>query len=162
VSVDGECFAVQGTSSWKIGAQGGDVGQVRQVDRGDGQAVLSLVDRQRRLERPARAVEVAEGPSGDLEWIPVENSSADGLDRIGGLGRKLWDGLWAGELKLPYDRGSRPMRLVVREFEVLLGDSDAPSGGTDSFIAAPSTQKPGYSSGTELRRRLVYADVIEI
>lgn len=107
-------------------------------------------------------VEVAEGPSGDLEWIPVENSSADGLDRIGGLGRKLWDGLWAGELKLPYDRGSRPMRLVVREFEVLLGDSDTPPGGIASSIAAPSSTKPGYSPNTELRRRLVYADVIEI
>ena len=103
-------------------------------------------------------VETATGPEGDLEWIPADDSDTVGLDRIGGLGKKLWDGLWAGEVKLPFARGVRPMRLVIREYEVLIGDGGLkviPEEGddVDSMMVGETT---------ELRRRLVYADVIEI
>ena len=103
-------------------------------------------------------IETATGPEGDLEWVPADDSDTVGLDRIGGLGNKLWDGLWAGEVKLPFARGARPMRLVIREYEVLIGD-----GGFKAMpIEGDDVDSIMVGETTELRRRLVYADAIEI
>jgi hypothetical protein len=107
-------------------------------------------------------VETATGPAGDLEWIPAEDSDTVSIDRLGGFGSKLWDGLWAGEIELPEPRGTMPMRLVVREFEVLLGDGSGPPAGFDTDGATLEEIQMAGMSNPELRRRLVYADVVEI
>ncbi|MCB0714115.1 MAG: hypothetical protein KDD67_17455 [Ignavibacteriae bacterium] len=103
-------------------------------------------------------IETATGPEGDLEWIPADDSDTVGLDRIGGLGKKLWDGLWAGEVELPVARGSQPMRLVIREYEVLIGDG----GLKAKWEEGDDKDSVMVGETTELRRRLVYADAIEI
>ena len=107
-------------------------------------------------------LETATGPDGDLEWIPAEGENSWGVDRIGGLGSKLWNGLWAGEIELPFDRGSQPARLVIREFEVLLGDGDTPPENFDIDGATVQEMQLAGSLNPDLRRRLVYADVVEI
>ena len=107
-------------------------------------------------------VETATGPDGDLEWIPADGNNSANIDRISGIGSKLWDGLWAGEIKLPFDRGSQPARLVIREFEVLLGDGSSPA---ENFGIDGATMEEIQMAGAlnpDLRRRLVYADVVEI
>lgn len=105
-------------------------------------------------------VETATGPIGDLEWIPAEDFDTVALDRLGGLGQKMWDGLWTGEVTLPHDRGSQPMRLVVREYEVLLGDGTKLPDGFD--LDGATMDEIRNAPEPELRRRLVYADAIEI
>ena len=105
-------------------------------------------------------VETATGPEGDLEWIPADDFDTVALDRLGGLGQKLWDGLWTGEVLLPFERGSRPMRLVLREYEVLLGDGTKLPDGFD--IDGATMDEIRTAPEPELRRRLVYADAIEI
>ncbi len=107
-------------------------------------------------------VETATGPDGDLEWIPAEGENSWGIDRIGGLGSKLWSGLWAGEIELPFDRGSQPARLVIREYEVLLGDGDSPPDNFDIDGATLQEIQLAGSLNPDLRRRLVYADVVNI
>lgn len=107
-------------------------------------------------------VETATGPDGDLEWIPADDSESVSIDRLGGFGSKLWDGVWAGEVRLPEPRGTQPMRLVVREFEVLLGDGAGPPEGFDTDGATMEEIQMAGMSNPELRRRLVYADVVEV
>jgi hypothetical protein len=106
------------------------------------------------------SVETGSGPEGDLQWIPADNFDEVRLDRIGGLGQKLWDGVWGGEVLLPAARGSMPMRLVIREYEVLLGDGTLLPPGFD--VDGATLEELRKAPKPELRRRLVYADAIQV
>ncbi len=79
--------------------------------------------------------------SGDLGWVPVPNGTF-ALEIP--TRRRGATQVWTGEVELPEPRGSRPFRLVIREYERHLFME------TDN---APSSQ---------VVRRLVYADVLEI
>ena len=98
------------------------------------------------LSRPPPAlavgVEVNLGEQTAPLWIPMASAELTGSrDTSQGVGATVW----RGDIRLPLARGSRAMRLSVREYEVL--PADVPGGD----IAA-----------TTLARRLVYADVIGI
>jgi hypothetical protein len=60
---------------------------------------------------------------------------------------------WTGAVTLPRDRGSAPLRLVVREYEWYASDAnqDAPVGAPVAMMAIQPRA-----------RRIVYADALEI
>jgi hypothetical protein len=70
---------------------------------------------------PTGAVEVTverriEGVPGDLGWQPVSAPQALSPQQL-----STGDGYWRGTVDLGVDRGSEPLRLVVREFEAIGG-----------------------------------------
>ena len=78
---------------------------------------------------------------GDLGWVPGKEFE---------LKRNNASNSWGGAVTLPAARGSKPMRLVFKEYELFKADS---KGGPGSQGTADLT---AYGS------RLVYASVIEI
>jgi hypothetical protein len=75
------------------------------------------------------------GGSGDLAWVPA---SVTRLNPVRALGDP--DTLWTATITLPLARGSRPMRLLIEEYETYT--TDQPSGSQQS--------------------RLVYADILNL
>ncbi len=75
----------------------------------------------------------------DLAWVPAG-------DRVVKLQRVRGEALWRGEVTLPARRGEKPMRLVLKEYEVFTGVEPS-----ITHVQAP-----------EYNRRLVYADAIEV
>jgi hypothetical protein len=82
---------------------------------------------------------------GDLGWVPVPNSVVQLTPRPLSDTRVLW----TGKAVLPEERGSKPFRLIFKEYETFVSDGPA---STRATIAA--------ARGTE--RRLVYADAMEV
>jgi hypothetical protein len=73
--------------------------------------------------------------SGALAWIPASITRLEPVKPL--LGK---DALWAAQIQLPAARGSRPMRLLIQEYEIYA--TDEPEG------------RP--------QPRLVYADVLSL
>jgi len=73
--------------------------------------------------------------SGDLAWIPASLTRLNPVKPF--LGQ---DTLWTAQINLPAPRGSRPMRLLIEEYETY------------------ATDQPGGPSQT----RLVYADILNV
>jgi len=63
--------------------------------------------------------------------------------------------VWTGQVTLPEPRGTRPFRLVIKEYEWFLADEPG-----EGF--APSPSVPLTHAPTPKARRLVFADAIEI
>jgi len=82
---------------------------------------------------------------GDLRWVPVPNSIVQLTSRILSDTRVLW----TGKVTLPEERGSRPFRLIIKEYEAFVGDRPTSTRPTIAVIG-----------GTE--RRLVYADAMDV
>ncbi|MBI2322219.1 MAG: hypothetical protein HYU88_09075 [Chloroflexi bacterium] len=78
------------------------------------------------------------GVEGDLGWVPVPGLLGRPVPLLPQPGTRGTT-QWAGQVTLPAARGSRPFRLVIREFE---------------------RYRPAAGQG--LVRRLVYADALEI
>jgi hypothetical protein len=53
---------------------------------------------------------------------------------------------------LPDDRGKRPFRIVVREYETYFGDPAVAEAGAAASISVPKS----------LMQRIVFADAVEI
>jgi len=86
------------------------------------------------------SVEVSNAQSKDeLTWLPALEAPVK-LQQARGAAR------WTGTVTLPGDRGSKPYRLVIREYEVF----EALQPGITA-VAAP-----------QVSRRLVYADALEV
>ncbi len=80
---------------------------------------------------------------GDLGWTPLQDGTVE-LKHM----RTRSSTLWRGKVTLPTARGSRPYRLVIKEYEVLQTDTTVAVMGRGRLMAT--------------ERRLVYADVIKL
>jgi hypothetical protein len=86
----------------------------------------------------------APGATGVGAWLPATQDVyplKHTFVRGGGV-------VWSGPATLPADRGSEPMRVVIREYELIAVDPSA--------ISAMAMVAPQYG------RHLIYADAIEI
>jgi hypothetical protein len=81
------------------------------------------------------------GDGGLPLWIPMGDTELS-RDTTQGIVNTLW----SGAVVLPFARGTRPMRLVIREFERL------PADDLDR----------GNIGATRIVDRLVFADVLEL
>jgi hypothetical protein len=89
--------------------------------------------------------------AGDFGWTAVPNGTvALKGQRVGGLEPGHFT--WAGKVNLPTNKGAKPYRLVVREFEKFVSD-EVERPGRATITAAAVPKKVG---------RLVYAEVVEL
>jgi hypothetical protein len=95
----------------------------------------------RPVPRVVISVQMDGGDPGSPLWIPAGETELM-RNSSGGLANVLW----SGTVQLPFARGAKPMRLLIREYEELPADS-----GDRSDI-----------SKTIFTERLVYADVFAI
>jgi hypothetical protein len=102
---------------------------------------LSLGNLARPVPRVVVSVQMDGGDPGSPLWIPAGETE---LTRNSSAG--LANVVWSGPVELPFARGAKPMRLMIREYEQLPADS-----GDRSDINA-----------TAVTERLVYADVFSI
>jgi hypothetical protein len=85
---------------------------------------------------------------GDAGWIP----QADFTTKLTSKHLTETVLMWSGVVTLPHDRGSKPCRLVIREYEQLAADERESQGQpAGAFFIAYRRE-----------RRLVYADSIEL
>ena len=92
-----------------------------------------------------RVESLAAGAADDAAWLPALDTPVElKLQRI--LERGVLR--WGAQVELPADRGTRPFRLVFREYEQL------PSDETVAVMGAGTIQAPA--------RRLVYVDTIQV
>lgn len=87
--------------------------------------------------------------SGELKWRPEPTPAVVLTARRPADNSMRWT--WQGQVPLPYPRGSRPMRLVLREYEVFEADAP-PQPLVATALAVPSATVS----------RLVYADTFEL
>ena len=98
------------------------------------------------LSRPPPAlvvgVELNVGDPAAPLWIPMTTAElTNGRDTSQGVGATLW----RGDIRLPLARGSQPMRLTIKEYEIL-----------------PADALGGDIATATLARRLVYADTLAL
>ncbi len=82
----------------------------------------------------------------DLAWVPAPDVNVELVQAPVKDGATLWGGL----ITLPEPRGSRPYRVVIKEYEKFINMSMEYSAGGSHFEQA------------RFARRIVYADVVEI
>jgi hypothetical protein len=96
----------------------------------------------RPVPRMVVSVQADFGDAGLPLWIPMGDTELSPPDTSQGIANTFWK----GAITLPLARGTRPMRLVIREFERLPADDfDRGDIGAHRFVD-----------------RLVYADVLEL
>jgi len=85
----------------------------------------------------------------ELAWVPVPDANIELISR------KVNDinTLWAGTVTLPEPRGSRPYRVVVKEYEHFIR-SGSEAGGSATLSA--------FHPAPVVERRIVFADAIEL
>jgi hypothetical protein len=82
------------------------------------------------------------GGMDSLDWVPLPDSTVS-------LKRNAGKNGWFGQITLPASRGSRRYRLVIKEYEWFITDSQ------DTDLTRPKLN-------IQTEPRLVYADVLEI
>lgn len=93
------------------------------------------------VERPAPSA--TPQPATAMQWLPVPGNAQLVYPTVG---TPVSSSIWTAQVTLPEPRGSRPFRLVIREYERILGDSAA-AWTTEWFLN---------------QGRLVYAETIEV
>lgn len=83
---------------------------------------------------------------GDLGWTPVP----DGVFSLQVSRTRQGPTVWSGDVNLPEPRGTKPFRLVIKEYELFAVEG----AGARLMTVAPAQREP--------KRRLVYADSVEL
>jgi hypothetical protein len=114
-------------------------------------------------ERPPRAIEVVletrQSNAPDFAWVPVNNAKIQQAPPRALEERRsptpippAAKPIWSGEVNLPDDRGKKPFRIVVREYETYLADPAVAEAGAVVGSMVPQSRM----------QRIVFADAVEI